>query len=150
MTKEELFRINFPEYCTKKECLSPYYDLFEAGVTIATCEMNKITVQPLQKRIAELEDKLEQTEKDLADYQFNYPTIKELEKENAELKARVEKQNADILFLKNLTEGQRIHLTKAKGIIRAYKNICNYTPFLTEEEMELKNKAEQFLKEVEK
>ena len=54
MTKEELFRINFPEYCTKKECLSPYYDIFEAGVVIATCEMNKITVQPLQNHIAEL------------------------------------------------------------------------------------------------
>ena len=32
-------------------------------------------------KIKELELRLEQTEKDLADYQFNYPTIKELEKE---------------------------------------------------------------------
>ena len=39
------------------------------------------------RELADLEQKLEQTEKDLADYQFNYPTIKELEKENAELKA---------------------------------------------------------------
>ena len=43
-----------------------------------------------EKQIAELEQKLEQTEKDLADYQFNYPTIKELEKENAEAKQLVE------------------------------------------------------------
>lgn len=42
--------------------------------------------EPREKRIAELEQKLEQTEKDLADYQFNYPTIKELQKENAELR----------------------------------------------------------------
>ena len=39
------------------------------------------------REFADLEQRLEQTEKDLADYQFNYPTIKELEKENAELKA---------------------------------------------------------------
>lgn len=57
----------------------------------------------LYRENVELEKKLEQTEKDLADYQFNYPTIKELtegtcfahlkslEKENAELKERVEK-----------------------------------------------------------
>ncbi len=45
---------------------------------------------PREKRISELEQKMEQTEKTLADYQFNYPTIKELEKENAELKKTVE------------------------------------------------------------
>ncbi len=33
----------------------------------------------------ELEQKLEQTEKDLTDYQFNYPKIKDLEKEKCEL-----------------------------------------------------------------
>ena len=38
-----------------------------------------------EKRIEELEQKLEQTEKDLADYQFNYPTIKELEKQVKDL-----------------------------------------------------------------
>ena len=42
------------------------------------------------KQIKELEQKLEQTEKDLADYQFNYPTIKELEKENKHLKEEME------------------------------------------------------------
>ena len=45
---------------------------------------NRIT--DLEKENAKLERKLEQTEKDLADYQFNYPTIKELQKENAEAK----------------------------------------------------------------
>ena len=43
------------------------------------------------KRIEELEQKLEQTEKDLADYQFNYPSIKKLSEENAELKVQKEK-----------------------------------------------------------
>ena len=42
-------------------------------------------------KIADLEKKLEQTEKDLADYQFNYPTIKELEKENKRLEEQIEK-----------------------------------------------------------
>lgn len=46
---------------------------------------------------AELEQKLEQTEKDLADYQFNYPKIKELEQENAELKTELEEIKKRIL-----------------------------------------------------
>ena len=46
--------------------------------------------QKAEKRIKELEQKLEQTEKDLADYQFNYPKIKDLEQENAELKGSLE------------------------------------------------------------
>ena len=46
----------------------------------------------LYRENVELERKLEQTEKDLADYQFNYPTIKELQKENAELKKQVEQK----------------------------------------------------------
>ena len=44
------------------------------------------------ERITELEQKLEQAEKDLADYQFNYPTIKELQKEIEELKKTYRKQ----------------------------------------------------------
>lgn len=78
--------------------------------------------QKAEKRIAELEKKLEQTEKDLADYQFNYPTIKELSKEleierklNAEIKARFVKCNTctpDMkekcpMFHENLCEGER-------------------------------------------
>ena len=42
--------------------------------------------EKLRKENAKLERKLEEIEKDLADYQFNYPTIKELQKENALLK----------------------------------------------------------------
>ncbi|MBP5793983.1 MAG: hypothetical protein J6W46_10140 [Spirochaetaceae bacterium] len=48
--------------------------------------LKDMKIKDKEVRITELERKLEQTEKDLADYQFNYPTIKELEKENAELR----------------------------------------------------------------
>jgi hypothetical protein len=59
MTKEELFKKNFPEYCTEKGvCLSPYYDVFEAGVEIATAELNKGIIQSLIKENAELKEKL--------------------------------------------------------------------------------------------
>ena len=48
MTREELFRKNFPEYCRGEECLSPYFDLFCAGIEIATEE--NYTIE--QKKIA--------------------------------------------------------------------------------------------------
>ena len=38
---EELFKKYYPEYVTEKgECLSPYWDLFSAGVICATFELN--------------------------------------------------------------------------------------------------------------
>lgn len=58
----------------------------------------------------ELEVKLEQTEKALEDYQFNYPSIKELEQENAALKN-------EIVNLKGVVESlseQRDELEKGK------------------------------------
>lgn len=55
MTDEEFFYKNFPQFCTEKgECLSPFYDLFEAGVEIATDELNKGIIQSLTKENAEL------------------------------------------------------------------------------------------------
>lgn len=88
--------------------------------------------EPREKQIEELERKLEQTEKDLADYQFNYPTIKELQKENAELKDD-NKVMAD-------------NLTKAKEIIRELLNSCfGYNSKTVN--YEVKVKAGQFLKE---
>lgn len=74
----------------------------------------------LYRENVELEQRLEQTEKDLADYQFNYPKIKELEKENAELKD----------LIKNI-----IRFTWGEG--------WNYS-------LDWKVKAEQFIKEIEK
>lgn len=50
------------------------------------------SAEPREKRIIELEQKLEQTEKDLAEYQFNYPTIKELEKGCEETQELLDKQ----------------------------------------------------------
>lgn len=47
----DFFKENYPEYVTEKgECLSPYWDLFSAGVICATFELNN--------KIAELKDKL--------------------------------------------------------------------------------------------
>ena len=56
------------------------------------------------KRIIELEQKLEQTEKDLADYQFNYPTIKELEKENKTLEGCLLAEQEHTLLLEKQIE----------------------------------------------
>ena len=64
-------------------------------------ENNKLldVISNYEVKVSDLEQKLEQTEKDLADYQFNYPTIKELSKENAELKGRTEGFEKQILGL---------------------------------------------------
>lgn len=71
-------------------CIDCRYSLLKDGHYNCTYEEGEcIKISVLEKENAELERKLEQTEKDLADYQFNYPTIKELQKENAELKAKL-------------------------------------------------------------
>ena len=56
----------------------------------------RISIKNKKAEIKELERKLEVTEKDLADYQFNYPSIKELSKENAELKQQIEKLKTEL------------------------------------------------------
>ena len=105
------------------------------------------------RRIAELEQKLEQTEKDLADYQFNYPNIKELEKENAELRIFKEKCKFNVSDIcKDIeTENQ---LTKAKEFLREIIDTPVFNQMggeLYENEgyTELVAEAEQFLKESE-
>ena len=103
------------------------------------------SVEPREKRIAELEQKLEQTEKDLADYQFNYPTIKELEKENAELKNR----NQELL---ESCEGATMmykDLQKAKGVIKKYLSI-GVGGKITQNYLDVTKEAEQFIKDLEK
>lgn len=118
----------------------------------------------LTDRVRELERKLEQTEKDLADYQFNYPTIKELQKENADLKeeinkiafarGNVEEENAELKeelnkwkdewqeqVQKATDEGyartlQTIQLTKAKKII---KELCGMVRELNKPNVQLTN-----------
>ena len=54
MTKEELFKRNFPDYCRGDECLSPYFDMFEAGIEIATTQMDVKTIKPLQTQIEKM------------------------------------------------------------------------------------------------
>ena len=71
MTREELFKKNFPEYVTEKgECLNPYWDLFNAGIECATYELNKGCIQILTKEKAELEAQIEKM-KSQYDYAFN-------------------------------------------------------------------------------
>ena len=54
-----------------------------------------------------LEQKLEQTEKDLTDYQFNYPKIKELEEENNKLLDVINNQDVKIADLEKQLEKMR-------------------------------------------
>ena len=55
MKEEELFKKNFPEFVTEKGmCLSPFWDLFSAGIECATEELNKGCIQTLTKENAEL------------------------------------------------------------------------------------------------
>lgn len=71
MTKEELFfKENYPEYVTEKgECLSPYWDLFSAGVICATFELN-IENKKLKDKVSFLEDNLRVARKDRENLQL--------------------------------------------------------------------------------
>lgn len=111
----------------------------------------------LYRENVELEQKLEQTEKDLADYQFNYPKIKELEKENEELKGSLELYEsggcrATNLFECGVVKELKDQLTKAKEIIKDLMSFpvqlcdCRHTVDFEK----TREKAVQFLKEIEK
>ena len=71
--------------------------------------------------IAELEQKLEQTEKDLADYQFNYPKIKELEQENNKLLDVINNQDVKIADLE-----KQIEKMKCCEICNHNRGGCSY------------------------
>ena len=183
MTKEEL-KQKAEEYALEK-CKECYMCNSEENGERGYCpklESRKegyiASAEPREKRIAELERKLEQTEKDLADYQFNYPTIKELQKENAELKKKcykkavkdyceLEKENAELKeklkpenCLKLLAKEGYIkftseQLTKAKELIERLlitscnSDVLNLLPNCSEV-LRVRVEAEQFLSEVEK
>lgn len=68
----------------------------------------------------ELERKLEQTEKDLTDYQFNYPKIKELEKEKCELLGIIQGKDTAI---QDLQKKNKI-LTKALNLYINWADEC--------------------------
>lgn len=98
----------------------------------------------LYRENVELEQKLEQTEKDLADYQFNYPTIKELEQENAKLKSEK--------GCETCTKFDEVQLTKATEIIKGLY-------FIIQSRIDYENntgiademwRAGQFIREIEK
>ena len=131
-----------------------YYRKLESTSTTGLVDM----IREKDKRIAELEQKLEQTEKDLADYQFNYPTIKELQKENAELKKtyrkqrnkridELQKENAELKkkYVRNIIDCDicdtycNSQLTKAKEII--HKVCYEYGIY----DKDLMEEAKQFL-----
>lgn len=65
MTKEELFfKENYPEYVTEKgEYLTPYWDLFRAGVICDTFEC-KVKIEQLEKENAELKTQIEKMKSD--------------------------------------------------------------------------------------
>ena len=126
-----------------------------------------------KRKTAELEQKLEQTEKDLVDYQFNYPTIKELQKENAELKkkcykkavkdyCKLEKENAELEKKLKALEGQTPwkdikdksevigKLTAAKDIMKRFVRLSNSSrSILGDTWFDTLREAEDFLKESE-
>ena len=116
------------------------------GLGCETCQIH-LEYMRLNDKIRELEQKLEQTEEDLADYQFNYPTIKELEKENAELKADNDARRFAMAMSEKVEKQLREYLTKAKELIENIIRVTwgegwNYS-------LDWKVKAEQFLKEIE-
>ena len=98
-----------------------------------------LKIMRMGNQIAELERKLEQTEKDLTDYQFNYPKIKDLEKENAVLKEHIEMDCIDCVdYIKNRKLEKQ--LEQAKELLRrSYDNYISMQP--------LRGEIEKFLKE---
>ena len=91
---------NYDEWAEGEEGIALREELeqaFKGGIAelenkIADIKANcDLAIEGRDLKIDELEQKLEQTEKDLADYQFNYPKIKELQKENEELKKQGDK-----------------------------------------------------------
>lgn len=144
MTKEEI--VNNGNKAYRREVLdSGKANNFVVGY--ATCAYE------YEKRIAELEQKLEQAEKDLGDYQFNYPTIKELQKENAELKSRDCWKGC--LYASGKSEliheflQQKYNLTKAKELLAKWVEL--FKPKLDDfPKPPIQVDTEQFLEEQEK
>lgn len=164
MTEEEIkqkFKETYPDLMRGDTPLSPYFDIWCYAIEIMEWENNKLldVINNQDVKIADLEQKLEQTEKDLADYQFNYPTIKELEQENKLLGERcnqllkdkgnltdeLNERTKDLLNA-NHKIGQlekQIEKMKSCQIRVTWGEGWNYS-------LDVKVKAEQLLKEIEK
>lgn len=119
----DFFKENYPEYVTEKgECLSPYWDLFSAGVICATFELNN--------KIAELKA---YNEKLLDGDIEKHNKIVELQNRNGELAGQVASLN------RWFSEAKEI----IKRLLKAtYGEGWNYS-------LQVKVEAEKFLKECE-
>ena len=142
MTREEIFKKNFPQYVTEKGvCLSPFWDLFDAGVEVATAELAK-NYQTSRLYLEGYED-----------------AKKELEKEIDELKVRLQRTEM-LLTSAEITahnEGaDKIALLKEK---KELEKACEETQELldkqievtyklVEENAELRKKNEEFQHEI--
>ena len=124
MNEEELFCKLFPEYAVNGKPLSPYFDLFESG-----CEQSEKHITELEK-----ENKTMRSEIGIAK---GY--IERIEKENAELKSE--------RGCETCTKFDEVKLTKAKELLKRYVKI--YVNPYPEEEIELRDEAEQFLRDSE-
>ncbi len=111
---------------------------------IATCMV--VVIEATQ----ELEKELEQVEKDLADYQFNYPTIKELQKENAELKEKYDTCLRENTGLKIHSAYVEKKLTKAKKLLKKVVTDFHNMDCVSVHIDKTIAEAEQFISEVEK
>ena len=144
MTKEEL-KQEAEEYAegmakyyasTHEDCIPSQFEKYLRNAYISSAE-------PREKQIAELEQKLEQTEKDLADYQFNYPTIKELQQENADLKEEINK----IAFARGNLEEENAEL---KILVSSMLYEINALWDISEMNEDVRKHAERIDSEVEK
>lgn len=134
MTREEIFKKNFPQYVTEKGvCLSPFWDLFDAGIEAATFELNKGIIQVLTKENAELK----------ADYEVLSCSVGDFDKLQDKLEEEQRRNN-----------GLSDSLTKAKEIIT---NLVKFDgSYKDDEEFQRKSElydkmweeAVQFLKEL--
>ena len=141
---------NYDEWAEGEEGIALREELeqaFKGGIAelenkIADIKANcDLAIEGRDLKIDELEQKLEQTEKDLADYQFNYPKLKELQKENAELRHI----NSVTLSQLNLDNGELIiELTKAKELLELFIQ-WNYGCCKEPDYKDIVKQAEQFL-----
>lgn len=138
MTKEELFKKNFPEYVTEKgACLSPFWDLFSAGIECATYELNKGCIQTLTKENAELKARLFCTKESCDNCGF-------VKCENFQRHRKSEPCSVYISYKDRIIK-LKLQLIKAKKIIKGLLELGS----IGDGDYTYVAEAEQFLKEVE-
>lgn len=73
MSEVNFFKKNFPQFVTEMgECLSPYWDLFSAGVECATFELNNGCIQTLTKENAEQKEAITEAKKQIRNLLYVY------------------------------------------------------------------------------